>query len=38
VYEEKVYDAPEVLIAQIKNLDKERGEALQELEQLLNAN
>jgi type I restriction enzyme M protein len=35
IYEEKVYESPQVIIAQIKNLDKERTEALQVLEELL---
>lgn len=38
VHEEKQYDEPEVIIANIKMLDKERSAALQQLEQLLHAN
>ncbi len=36
VYEEKEYDPPQEIIAQIRTLDKERTEALEHLEQLLN--
>ena len=36
VYEEVQYDAPEVLIEQIKNLDTERATVLQNLEAMLN--
>lgn len=35
VYEEKTYDAPQDIIAQIRTLDKERNAALQQLEALL---
>ena len=35
VYEEVKYDAPDILIADIKNLDKQRTEALATLEKLL---
>lgn len=35
VYEEKQYDKPEVIISQIKELDKERSKALNALEKLL---
>jgi len=35
VYEEKIYEKPEVLIAEISNLDKERGLLMGDLEELL---
>ena len=35
VYEEKTYDAPEIIIEHIKSLDKKRKEALEELEKML---
>jgi type I restriction enzyme M protein len=35
VYEEKQYETPDVIISQIKKLDKQRSEALQTLEELL---
>lgn len=35
VYEQKTYDAPEVIIAEIESLDKERSALLQELKMML---
>lgn len=35
VYEEKTYNTPAAIIAEIKQLDKERGEALKNLEKML---
>ena len=35
VYEEKTYNTPGAIIAEIKQLDKERGEALKNLEKML---
>ena len=35
VYEEKAYENPAVIIAQIENLDKERADLLKQLKEML---